>query len=65
MLQLFGSRVTAKILPREEIERLVINEVNEDLAGNGGVRTIQARVAYNEQQHIPRYATLLYRYVTL
>lgn len=42
-------------MPIEEAEQLVVGELNQDLSGHSGVRTIQHKITFNAGQHVAKY----------
>jgi hypothetical protein len=53
-LGLTGSRTTTKIMPRQEAEQLVLDQMDKDPSRRQGVRTIQAKVAFDSYHHLTR-----------
>lgn len=54
-LGLYGSRTTAKTMPLEEAEQLILDELGRDPSKHSGVKKIQHKVAFNTGKHIAKY----------
>ena len=54
LLGLTGSRATAQRMSPQEAEQLVLNQMDKDSSRRQGVRTVQARIAFDTQTHLPR-----------
>ncbi|KAI0309245.1 hypothetical protein OF83DRAFT_1166884 [Amylostereum chailletii] len=54
-LGLHASVVTSKTMPSDVAEQLVLKQMERDPAMRQGVRTMQAKVAYESGVHLPRY----------
>jgi hypothetical protein len=59
-LQLKGSRATMKEMPYNRAEQLVVEQLNNDPSKHAGPQTIQARIAYEQSVHLPRYFSVLF-----
>ena len=53
-LGLTGSRVTTQSIPQQEAEQLVLDQMDKDSSRRQGVRTVQARIAFDAQTHLTR-----------
>jgi len=40
-------------MPRQEAEQLVLDQMDKDPLRRQGVRTIQAKIAFDAEQHLP------------
>jgi len=49
-----GSASTSKALSVAEMEDLVLQEMEKDPVKRYGVCTVQKKIAFNEQVHVPR-----------
>jgi len=54
ILELYGSRSQKGKLPNHEVEQIVVNQLDSDLAKGQGVGTVKARLAFDQGIHIPR-----------
>lgn len=56
-LGIYGSRTTAKTMPLEEAEQLILDELGRDPSKHSGVKNlkIQHKVAFNTGRHIAKY----------
>jgi len=52
-LGLMGSATTSKALLVSEVEDLVLREMEKDPAKRYGVQTVQKKIAFNKQVHVP------------
>ena len=53
-LGLTGSHVTTQRLSQQEAEQLVLNQMDKDPSRRQGVRTVQARIAFDTHIHLTR-----------
>lgn len=53
-LGLTGSRTNTKNMPRQEAEQLVLDQMDKDPSRRQGIRTIQAKIAFEKEQHLTR-----------
>ena len=49
-----GSASTSKTRSLSEMEELVLREMEKDPARHYGINTVQKKIAFNEQVHVPR-----------
>ncbi|KAI0757903.1 hypothetical protein BC629DRAFT_1261007, partial [Irpex lacteus] len=56
-LGIYGSRTTAKTMPLEEAEQLILDELGRDPSKHSGVKNlkIQHKVAFNTGRHIAKH----------
>ena len=53
-LGLTGSHATIQRMSQQEAEQLVLNQMDMDSSRRQGVRTVQARIAFDAHTHLPR-----------
>ena len=53
-LRLTGSHATTQSMPHQEAEQLVLNQMDKDSSRRQGVRTVQARIAFDTHTHLTR-----------